>query len=289
MNVDERRAPALGRGVWLVLMRVEWFKARRRLAFLVTLGLFSFVTLADHGGSYSRARRSEDFTHALPDAWGSVFSEQSVILLIFASLAVIMLVSSEFTWRTARQNVIDGLSKTQWFWGKVMLVVMIGGVFLVSNVTIGAGAAALGTDFSATSGPLVPPSVAVAALALFLAYLSLASLGLLCSVLIRNSGPAIAVWFFWVTLGEQLLPALVTRMVPALAPVFGFLPFSASQRILPFWVFDSAAYGRLVEAATAAGNQAPELPNVLLWMGVNAGWAVAFVAIAFSAYRRQDL
>jgi ABC-type transport system involved in multi-copper enzyme maturation permease subunit len=289
MSAEQRTYPALGRSVWTVLLRTEWFKARHRLAFLVTLGLFTFVTLADDGGSYSRARRSADVTYALPEAWSSVFSEDSVLLLIFATLAVIMLVSSEFTWRTARQNVIDGLSKTQWFWGKVILVLLVGIAFVVIKLTIGAGAAALGTDFATLSSPAFPLSAATAAFALFLAYLSVASLGLLCSVAIRNSGPAIAVWFFWITLGEQLLPALVARALPVLQPLFTYLPFSAAQRVMPFWVFDGAAYGRMVEAATAAGDQAPELPNLMLWLGVNVGWTLVFVATAFTVFRRRDL
>ena len=102
--------------------------------------------------------------------------------------------------------MIDGLDKSQWFWGKAILVVLVGLFFLTTKLFIGAGAAALGTDFSAADGPIVPSSVYAATGALFLAYLSSASLGLLCAVTIRNSGPAIAVWFFWITLGEQLLP-----------------------------------------------------------------------------------
>jgi len=289
MSGEERTYPALGPGVWRVLVRNEWFKARHRLALLVTFGLFLFINLMEHGGDLRRARTSEDFSYALPDAWGSVFSEDSVLILIFASISVIMLVSSEFSWRTARQNVIDGLSKTQWFWGKVILVAIVGLLFVGTKLVVGAGSAALGTDFGAATGPIVPGSVLVATLALLLAYFSVASLGLLCSVTIRNSGPAIAVWFFWITLGEQLVPALVTRVLPRLEPFFSYLPFSASQKVLPFWTFDGAAYAGIVARAAEAERTAPELPNALLWIGVNAGWAVLFVAVSYWAFRKRDL
>jgi ABC-type transport system involved in multi-copper enzyme maturation permease subunit len=289
MSTEERRYPALGPGVWRVLIRNEWFKAQRRLAFLVTFGLFTFITVMEHGGDLRRAQTDDDFSYALPNAWGSVFSEDSVLILIFATMAVIMLVSSEFTWRTARQNVIDGLSKTQWFWGKAMLVVMVGLVFVTTKIVVGGGTAALGTDFAATTAPVLTPSVFAAAFALLLAYLSVASLGLLCSVTIRNSGPAIAVWFFWITLGEQLVPALVTRVLPSLEAAFAYLPFNASQKVLPFWTFDAAAYARVVERAAAAERAAPELPNALLWTGVNAAWVVVFVGVAYWAFRRRDL
>ena len=285
----ERAYPALGSGVWRVLVRNEWFKTRRRLAFMVTLALFAFIHLMDHGSDFLRARRDAEFTYALPDAWGGIFSDDSVLLLIFASIAIIMLVSSEFTWRTARQNVIDGLSKTQWYWGKVILVGMVGCVFVVTKLLIGGGAAALGTDFGSTTGPVVPLSVLTATAGLMVAYLSVAGLALFLSVTIRSSGPAMAVWFFWITLGEQLLPSLVSRAFPATEPAFRFLPFSAAQEVLPFWVFDATAYARVVAAAESAERTAPELPNLFLWFGVNAAWAVVFVLVAYRLFRRRDL
>ena len=289
MSGQERRYPALGPGVWGVLVRNEWFKATRRLAFLVTFGLFAFIHLMDHGSDFREAQQNLERTYALPDAWSSIFSGDSVLLLIFATLAVILLVSSEFSWRTARQNVIDGLDKSQWFWGKVILVVLVGLLFLTTKLFIGAGAASLGTDFSAADGPIVPLSVYAATGALFLAYLSSASLGLLCAVTIRNSGPAIAVWFFWITLGEQLLPALLGRAFPVLQPAFAFLPFTAAQQALSFAAFDGPTYQRMVDRAIEAERTVPELVNGALWTGVNAAWAALFIAVAYWAFRRRDL
>jgi ABC-type transport system involved in multi-copper enzyme maturation permease subunit len=289
MSAPEKGYPALGFGVWTVLLRNEFFKARHRLAFVVTLGFFAFINFMDFGDDFMRARREDDFTHALPDAWSGIFSGDSVILLIFASIAIIMLVSSEFSWRTARQNVIDGLSKTQWFWGKAILVVLIGIVFITTKLLIGAGTAAAGTDFGAATAPVLPLSVPAALGGLMLAFLSLGGLALLVSVTVRNAGPAMALWFFWITLGEQLVPALVTRVLPATAPFFGYLPFSAAQKILPFWVYDASTYARVVARAEAAEQAAPELPDLMLWVSVNAGWAVLFIALSYALFRRRDL
>ena len=289
MSGPARSYPALEPGVWRLLLRTEWFKARRRLAFLVTLALFAFINLMDHGGEYMRARRDPEFTYALPGAWQGIFADDSIVLLIFASIAVIMLVSSEFSWRTARQNVIDGLSKEQWYWGKVLLVVLVGVLFVATKLLIGGGMAALGTDFGVVGGTAFPLSALTASLGLLLAYLSVAGLALFVAVTIRSSGPAMAVWFFWITLGEQLLPALVSRVLPATQPAFTYLPFSAAQKLLDFWVFDTAAYTRLVARAQEAEQAVPELPNLLLWLGVNAGWAVVFVVVGYVLFRRRDL
>lgn len=281
--------PALGSGVWGVLLRNEWFKAVHRPAFVVALGLFTFIQLMEYGDNALRARRDEDYTFGLPEAWSSIFSGDSTLLLIFGSIVVIMLASSEFTWRTARQNVIDGLHKTQWYWGKVIMLVLVAVVFLVMKLGVAGGAAAVGTDYAAASGPLVPLSVVLATAALLVAFINVGGLALLRSLTIRNSGPAMAVWFFWITLGEQLVPAMINRVWPAAESVLGMLPFNASQQVLAFWKFDTATYERIVERAQAAGDTVPELPNMTLWVGLNAGWAVLFLAVTYIAFRRRDL
>ena len=283
------RYPALGPGVWAVLLRNEWFKARHRLAFVVTLALFAFIQLMEYGDNALRARRDEDYSFALPEAWSAVFGDDSVILLIFGSIVVVMLASSEFTWRTARQNVIDGLSKTQWYWGKVIMLGIVAMVFLVTKLVLAGGAAALGTDFAATTDPVLPLSALAATSALLLAFLNVGALALLCAMTIRSSGPAMAVWFFWITLGEQLVPSLVTRVLPATEPFFAMLPFSASQQVLEFWRFDAPTYQRMVERAEAAGEAAPVLPDMTLWVGLNAGYALLFLAVTYVLFRRRDL
>ena len=98
-----------------------------------------------------------------------------------------------------------------------------------------------------------------------------------------------AVWFFWITLGEQLLPAMINRVLPAAGPVLGMLPFASSQQLLPFWKFDAATYERMANQAAAAGESAPELPNVALWLGLNAGWALLFLTVTYLVFRRRDL
>ena len=281
--------PALGPRVWGILLRNEWFKARRRPAFYITLGFFAFVTLMENGDSFLRARRDADFTFGLPEAWSSVFSSDSVLVLFFGSIAMIMLVSSEFTWRTARQNVIDGLSKTQWFWGKVMLLPLLGLLLLLVKLVIGGGAALLGTDVAGASGPVFPLSVLQASGALLLAFFSIGGMALLFALAIRNSGPAMAVWFFWVAMGEQLVPQLLGRAFPALRPALGLLPFNVAQQVMRFASYDAPAYERLAARALAADEAVPELPNLSLALGVNAGWALLFLIASYVFFRRRDL
>ena len=58
-------------GILGVLLRNEWFKTRKRLAFWLALGFFSFITFMNHAQGFFES--DEDF--ALPQVWGSVFGQ----------------------------------------------------------------------------------------------------------------------------------------------------------------------------------------------------------------------
>ena len=289
MSEQTRTYPALGPGIWWVLLRNEWFKTRHRLAFVVSWALFTLINVLGHGGEAYRAMDDPSRSYALPEVWSEIFSGNSTVALIFGSIAVVMLVASEFSWRTSRQNVIDGIDKMQWYWGKVMLLVLVGVVFIATQIGIGTTAAALGTNASDATSPLVPLGSVLAAVALGLAFLNVGGLALLCATTIRSSGPAMAVWFAWVSLGEQLIPQLVTRIIPSARPVLEMLPFAAAQQVLPFWRFDATTYEAMTQRALEAGEAVPELPNMLLWVGTNAAWAALFVGVGYLAFRRRDL
>ena len=110
-----------------------------------------------------------------------------MISVIFGAVVLILLMSSEFTWRTARQNVIDGLSKTEWFWGKVTLLPIVGAIFILSQIGIGAGFAFAGTDPGATREAILGAPFFQALGGFFLAFFVLGSLASTAALAIRSS------------------------------------------------------------------------------------------------------
>lgn len=278
--------PALSGRIWGVLLWNEWFKTRKRVAFWLGLGFFVFITFMNHGQGFFEGEA--DFR--LPEIWGDVFSGDSVILLIFAGISLVMLASTEFTWRTARQNVIDGLSKTQWFWGKAMLLPIVGLAFVGSKVLIPAVLGLIRTDFATASGPLFPLSAVQATGGLFLAFLCLGSLGLFLSLAIRNTGGAMGVWFLWILPVEQLiLPGLVGQLLPDFGSWLQYLPFTGAQRLLNFASYDTPTYERMVAAALEAERSVPELQALAPSMISCAVWTMLFVGVSFVWFRRRDL
>lgn len=269
-----------------VLLRNEWFKARKRVAFWIALGFYAFFTLMNHGRPF--LERSDGFR--LPDIWADVFGGDSTMVVIFAALTLVLLSATEFGWRTARQNVIDGLSKSQWFWGKSLLLPVVGLAFIGVHVAIPTLLALIRTDFAAVEGPLIPLSVLQAAGGLGLAFLSVAALAFLLSLVIRKTGAALAVWFLWIgPIESGMLPGLVRRFLPDHTGWLEYLPFTNGFPLLDFRNYDAPAYEQDAAAVEAAGRT-PSPPVDLTWHLVTAAaWTALLVGIAFITFRRRDL
>lgn len=272
-----------------ILLRNETLKLRKRLAFWVTLGLFAFIHGVSFVEQYLQARRDPEDPFALPAAWSLILDDESMISVIFGAVVLILLMSSEFSWRTARQNVIDGLSKTAWYWGKVALLPIVGAIFILSQVAIGGAFALAGTQLVSAQGPLVGPPFFQALGGFFLSFFVMGSLALTAALAIRSSGPAMAAWFAWIAFGERLVALGLGRLFAGLKPALEYLPFSTSLRLLDYDAFDPAAYERAVEAAHAAGRTPPEPVAVGTAAVVAVGWIVLLVGASYLWFRKRDL
>lgn len=269
-----------------VLLRNEWFKARKRVAFWIALGFYAFFTLMNHAQPF--LERSEGFR--LPDIWTAVFGDESATVVIFAALTLVLLSATEFGWRTARQNVIDGLSKSQWFWGKSLLLPVVGLAFIGVHLSIPTALALIRTDFAAAEVPLVPLSAFQAAGGLALAFLSLGALAFLLSLVIRKTGAALAVWFLWIgPIESGMLPALVRRFLPDHTGWLDYLPFTNAFPLFDFRNYDASAYERYAAAVEAAGRTPSAAVDPAWHLVTAAAWTALLVGIAFISFRRRDL
>lgn len=132
------------------LLRIEFIKFVRRRAFWVTLVFMALVSSIVIIGTFVQGRRGDGPPFVGPYAWAMAGGALNVMPAFFLALALVMLVTSEFSWRTARQNVIDGLSKEQFFAAKVLMMLLVMGAFLLVPFTIATGTATYGRVFGAT-------------------------------------------------------------------------------------------------------------------------------------------
>jgi ABC-2 type transport system permease protein len=260
----------------LVLARNEFIKTRRRVAFWVAFGGFAgLLTLVFMGMHYQGVQRP-DHPFSLPGAWSEIVGGPGALSAFFASMALVLLVASEFTWRTARQNVIDGLSKEEFFAAKLLLLPGVGIVFFAALLLIGGGIALSGTH-GATEAVVRAADAKLMGGAL-IGLFGWIALAFLLAITIRGSGPAIGVFFLYF-LVEQIVGQLVSRIGPTAA---------TAARYFPVAVFNALWRPQSYSAARTLPGGPPHV-DVATLMFAGVAYVALFLLAAFLLYRRRDL
>lgn len=270
------------------VFRSEMLKMWKRPATWVTLGLFGLITFADLIGEYRDGRKDPEDPFFLPDAWGQILGEEVMVGFIFASVLVILLVAAEFSWRTARQNVIDGLSKTHWYSGKLLLLPLLSALFLVLRALIGGSLALAGTDVS-LGAPLFGAPQLAALGGMFVTGLGYTSLALFAAVSIRSSGPAMAVWFAWFAFGESLLIGGLGSLFHALRPALRWAPVTTFNRLRDYIQYDPEALRRAAEWAAQNDRSVPAPESLGPAFVGSFAWIAVLLFLGWLWYRKRDL
>ena len=253
------------RALWL-----EWFRLTKRLAAWGIFFAFLALQIAFFGGRYYNAHRGGDYW-GFPDALPDVLAGRSALTTsVFAALLVALSVSSELEWRTARQNIIDGLSKNAWFAGKLLLLLSICIVFYGTQVSLGAALAYLGTT-AGLAGYFPALTYGSAACGALIGMCCYCGAALLFSMWVRSAGPVIAITILYLIFDSLAASGLPTG-VAALLP------------------------GQVQWALFEFGRYLPEPPSSLAYTWSSPGlflagiaWLTAFLGASYWVYRARDL
>jgi ABC-2 family transporter len=143
------------------LLRIELIKTVHRRAFWVALAFLALISGVSLVSDLMQGRRGFAAPFVAPFAWSMTAAESGPMPAFFLALTIVMLVTSEYTWRTARQNVIDGLSKEQFFAAKWLMTIVVTMVFIAVPFAVGTGTAIYGRISGATPTSTTDSTAAV--------------------------------------------------------------------------------------------------------------------------------
>lgn len=148
---------------------------------------------------------------------------------ILLSFIIIISVTNDFDYRTFRQNVIDGMSRTQWLVSKLYLILFMASVSAVLVLILGLIAGFAFSHITAF-GDVVENIAFIGAY--WLQVFLFLNLCLLLSLVIRRAGITLAVLIFWVYIFEPIGATMLTYWAekPLIADL---LPFEASWNLIP--------------------------------------------------------
>jgi len=240
------------------LLKTEWLKIKKYPAFW---WIIAITALSYPGINYIFHNVYEDLVHrkgqaaqvakmlignpfSFPEAWHTVAYFSSWFVFIPA-VVVIMLISNEYSYKTHRQNVIDGWSRNQFMSSKMIDVLivslLISVLYIIVSFIIGfTNSSSLETDKWSLSY-----YAGLFALQTF-AQLSIA---FLVGFLVRKAFIALGIFIFYFIVLENILVGLAKLKANDIGR---FLPLEISDRLIPvpafLGKFDKESYDKALAA-----------------------------------------
>ena len=219
------------------LLAIEWLKIKRYRTFWVIVGFFIVLLFLWNyeamkgnimlgNGKKNHGISIVNSDYSFPQAWSNLGYWAS-LFIIFISILVIILTTNEYTYRTNRQNVIDGWTRSQFLHSKVLVVIMLSVFSVVYIALLGAILKLL------QSGSLIGFFTGFHNLVyFFLLALDYLGFALLISLLIKRSGLAIGLFLLYATIIESILKFFINSHTDK--PFGNFLMLQASDELLPY-------------------------------------------------------
>lgn len=214
------------------IIQIEWLKVKYYRTFWILLGLAVAIIPASNfivaEISTQIANKAKQIItvapYDFPLVWQTVANVNTYTSAVFG-LLLLTLVTNEFTYKTHRQNIIDGWERRDFVLAKLFWVVALSLLALVvAVVTATAYGFGYGTqNFSTEDGYYLGYYFLQVFLSLCLA--------LLTGVLVKRAGLAIVLYLGYVMVLEQVLVTTIKRFV---GPVGSLLPLQTADELIPF-------------------------------------------------------
>lgn len=234
------------------LIKIEWLKIKRYRAFWWIFGVtalsypgMSFIFknfynhLGERKGQGAKAIKfllGDPFT--FPEVWHTLAFSSSLLVFVPA-VVVIMFITNEYTYKTNRQNIIDGWSRNQFMTSKLINVLLL--TFLIT-ILYAAVCFIIGIT-NATGNTTDKWSLFYYTGLFALQTFSQLSIAFLIGLLVRKAFISLGIFLFYFLILENVMVGLAHRYANDMGE---FLPFEISDRLIPppaFWGrIDAEAY-----------------------------------------------
>lgn len=262
----------------LTLFEIEFIKTTRRAAFWITAGVYalfavlvlSFLVFAAQAVNVN----NQEVLLRLPEGWSGLIGLFKWFSTIYVPVTITLLVASEFTYRTARQNVIDGLSKEEFFLSKLFLTLLTATVyvliFLVTVFIFGA----IGSAKAESAAPLLRAQDVALLVAYFVVLLGYGIIAFFFSFLARSSGAAMASTLLYTIVIENII-GVALGFTESLKGIAKYLPTKVFDDLLNPLRYDAE---KLAEATERIQKMRDEVELIARDMPARAEQARQFLA-----------
>ncbi len=267
----------------LKLLRIEWLKVKNYRAFWILLAMsilcipglnYLLFDLMDNSFPKGKGKAIVGSPFAFPDAWQTI-SFNSTLTFILPAILIITLTTNEFTYKTHRQNVIDGWSRQQFIGVKLVELVLLS---LLSTFVVFLTALAFGcVGNKVAPGQSIWPDVRFVFF-FFVQMLSYSMIAFLLAMLVKRAGLAIGAFLIYM-LAENILVG-VLRNVYKLNGV-DYLPEEVTDRLIP-----QPYLRKVLQSADDVTRWEHHLP---IYLGIAALYLIIYCVFTSRRFTTSDL
>lgn len=265
----------------LHLLKIEWLKLKNYRTFWILLVLYiisnygvNFIAhfiYSDVAKNVGKNKMANALMGTSPFTFPSVWQTSTYMcsfLLFIPALLIIISVTNEFSYKTHRQNIVDGWSRGQFISVKLALVVIV-------SILATLLAFIMAMVFGLQEGSAVSFEKIEFIGYFFIQALSYCSLALVFSLLLKRSGLSIGVYFLYIVVLENLLGGIMSNN---LGEATGrYLPLNSTDALIPFPFFRKVT------------NNFLHAPNYNILLPLAAAYLIVYIAFSVRRFKTDDL
>ena len=213
----------------LHLLKLEWLKVKNYRTFWIFLALYVIGLFGINYIAYQFQLELEKkaplrvFPYDFPKIYQTI-GWVSSWLLYFPGMVMILVITNEFTYKTHRQNIVDGLTRGQFITGKILggiALALITTIICTLNVFL----------FGSMSDNTISFNGGSFILYYFIQALAYLFVALIIAVLVRRGALAIGIFFLYGLIFENLLGAILTYY--KVGYIWYYFPVQSTDELIP--------------------------------------------------------
>ena len=208
----------------------------------------------------------------------------AAIFKFFLLLVIVSMMANEYTNKTLKQNLIDGLSKKEFILSKFYTVILLA---LVSTVFVFIVSIVLGYSYSDFTEFSIVFTDLEYLFAFFVKLVGFFSFGLFLGILVKRSAFAVGAMLVWYIIESITKGMLFWKLKPHVDEVMQFLPLEAMANLI------KEPFTRLSAVQTVAKQVGEDLSkdfSVQVFDIVIVGvWTAIFIYCSYVLLKKRDL
>lgn len=207
----------------------------------------------------------------------------TALFKFFLLIVIVSMTANEYSYKTLKQNLIDGLSKKEFILSKFYTVLLISFISTVFVFVVSLILGYMHSDFKEAS---IVFSDLEYLLAFFIKLVAFFSFGLFLGILIKRSAFAIGAMIIWLII-ENMLKGFLHFKVKSLEFITNFLPMESMANLI------KEPFSRLSAVKTVAkqvgGEVAKDFSVHMTDMLTVIIWTAIFIYLSYLLLKKRDL